>query len=247
MPIDEFYWVAEELRASGYRPITFRPYSVGNEVKVATVWTRDGGRWILVSGQAPGELLRLAEQQAKSSTPIDVAGWEAFGRGYFGVLWHISIPKRGVNKVVVGELDDGYGNITKQLAAEGYRARRRHRLLTSDGQSRSSLIAYKPRQDAGLWHVQGDSTYYKNELRKSRTPYDLSVRYGKKGRLVYLASFSNREIRYKAAYGMTPDAHLAKCREFAAMGLVPVAMSVANIESKGNFSASIWHPRIAEP
>ncbi|MBC8350669.1 MAG: hypothetical protein H8E66_01700 [Planctomycetes bacterium] len=247
MPIDDFYWVAEELRASGYRPITFRPYSDGKKVQVAAVWTRDGGRWILVSGQVPTELERLAEQQSKTSTPIDVAGWEAHERSYFGVLWHISIPKRGVNKLIVGELDDDYAAHTKQVGAEGYRARRRHRLHQSDGKIRSSLIAYKPRPNSDPWHIRGDSGYYKKELKGTRTPYDLSLALGENGRISYTASFSNAPIQYKEAHGLSPSAHLAKCKSFAAMGYVPVALSVTNIGARGNFAASIWHQRIAEP
>ena len=61
MPLDEFLAAAEALRPSGYRPVRFRPYADGSNVRVAAVWTRDRRNWRVASGLAAEDLRRLDE------------------------------------------------------------------------------------------------------------------------------------------------------------------------------------------
>ncbi len=56
MLMDEFLTTAETLRESGYRPVRFRPYSDGQVVRVAAVWTRDGRPWRLAVGLSAEQL-----------------------------------------------------------------------------------------------------------------------------------------------------------------------------------------------
>jgi hypothetical protein len=63
MPLDQFLATIEALRASGYRPIRFRPYADGLEVRVAAVWTRDGRKWRI----APGLTAEEAREQDASN------------------------------------------------------------------------------------------------------------------------------------------------------------------------------------
>src|SRR5262249_22143856 len=59
MPLDQFLATSEALRASGYRPIRFRPYADGPAVRVAAVWTRDGRKWRIAPGLTTEEARRL--------------------------------------------------------------------------------------------------------------------------------------------------------------------------------------------
>jgi serine/threonine protein kinase/formylglycine-generating enzyme required for sulfatase activity/tetratricopeptide (TPR) repeat protein len=56
MLLDEFLTVAEGMRKSAYRPVRFRPFADGRDVKVAAVWTRDGRKWRLLSELSPEEI-----------------------------------------------------------------------------------------------------------------------------------------------------------------------------------------------
>src|SRR5262249_57507305 len=56
MPLDQFLATIEALRASGYRPIRFRPYADGPDVRVAAVWTRDGQKWRIAPGLTTEEV-----------------------------------------------------------------------------------------------------------------------------------------------------------------------------------------------
>src|SRR5205814_10177763 len=65
MPLDEFLTTAEGLRKAGYRPIRFRPYAEGKNVRVAAVWTRDGQDWRVASDKTPGEIRKQEELNRK--------------------------------------------------------------------------------------------------------------------------------------------------------------------------------------
>ena len=76
MPLDEFLTTAEALRKSGYRPVRFRPYADGQEVRVAAVWTRDGRNWRISSGLTADEVRQQDERNKKDKfLPVDVAGY----------------------------------------------------------------------------------------------------------------------------------------------------------------------------
>jgi hypothetical protein len=64
MPFDEFLTTADALRASCYRPVRLRPYSDGETVRVAAVWTRDGRPWRILSKLTPEEVRKEAEVSA---------------------------------------------------------------------------------------------------------------------------------------------------------------------------------------
>ncbi len=70
MPMSEFLTAAEGLRAAGYRPVRFRPYSLKQVVQVAAVWTRDGRNWQISSGLTAAEV----RQQAGPNVVATLAG-----------------------------------------------------------------------------------------------------------------------------------------------------------------------------
>jgi formylglycine-generating enzyme required for sulfatase activity/tetratricopeptide (TPR) repeat protein len=80
MPLDDVNATAEGLRPSGYRPMRLRPYADGPTVQVAVVWTRDGRKWSMDSGQALDEVRKQEERKRKDGlVPVDVAGYVATG------------------------------------------------------------------------------------------------------------------------------------------------------------------------
>ena len=247
MDLNDFHWLAAELRPSGYRPITFRPYLVEEDVKVAAVWTRDGNPWMLASGQQAGQIEVLNAGVGKDYSPVDVAGWEVGSRLHYGALWRKFVSRRGVNLLIVGASDSELNEQGRQVAKAGYRTRRRQRVLGTDGSYRHNNIVYKPRQNAGLRHIKGDRSFYERELKKKQVPYDISLCPTKQNDVFYMASFSNAKKSYKESHGLTPEDHLQRCQQFAASGLRPIALSVTHRPDKGYETASIWHNTIAEP
>jgi serine/threonine protein kinase/formylglycine-generating enzyme required for sulfatase activity len=87
MPLDECIQVAEGLRSSGYRPIRFRPYAEGTNLRVAAVWTRDGRPWRMAHDQSAEEVRKTDKQNRKEGyLPLDVAAYgETTSR--FAALW----------------------------------------------------------------------------------------------------------------------------------------------------------------
>ena len=94
MPLDEFLTTAEAIRPSGYRPIRFRPYAEGKNVRVAAVWVRDSRPWRLAHDQSTDEIRQTNERNRKEGfLPVDVAGYLAAGgdegkpTSRFAALW----------------------------------------------------------------------------------------------------------------------------------------------------------------
>jgi serine/threonine protein kinase/formylglycine-generating enzyme required for sulfatase activity len=93
MALDQFLAVADGLKPCGYRPICFRPYSVGEKVQVAAVWTRDGRPWELAANMSAERIRRLdVMKRAEGYVPQDVACYLP-GAGQqrpsaaYGTLW----------------------------------------------------------------------------------------------------------------------------------------------------------------
>ena len=78
MPLEQFAEMVESFRASGYRPLRFRPFAHQKSVLVATVWTRDGRDWRLEYGLSDEEAI-LRDEQLRSAgfAAVDVAGYLA--------------------------------------------------------------------------------------------------------------------------------------------------------------------------
>ena len=69
-----FDTLVEEMKSSGNRPIRFRPFTIGDSVSVAVVWTRNNRNWKLKYGQPVEELQDTdSEMQLKGYLPVDAA------------------------------------------------------------------------------------------------------------------------------------------------------------------------------
>ena len=92
MPLEEFAEVVESLRASGYRPLRFRPFAHRTAVLVSAVWTRDGRDWRLTCGMSNEEAIRRDEQlRSEGFAAVDATGYVAKGTERaitkFGIVW----------------------------------------------------------------------------------------------------------------------------------------------------------------
>lgn len=67
MPLSQFLYVAEALRAHGYRPTRVRPYATEYEPNVAAIWTRDTKRWQVESNIAISDIPSSNENATKNS------------------------------------------------------------------------------------------------------------------------------------------------------------------------------------
>lgn len=250
MDLDEFHWLVDELRPSGYRPTSFRPYIAKGNVHVAAVLIRDGQPFVIASGQLSNQIEARNRSAGQGFNQVDIGGWSRDDQFYYSAVWQLVLPKRGMNKPVVGIPDSQIEERTEKVRNESYEVSRRHRMLGTIGDEqayRHSLIASKPRTGARFRHIQGDHSVYEQELSKKLVPYEIDLSLSKSGEIDYLASFSDAKTRYEQAHGQSVAEHLQSCQQFAKSGLNPVAISVRFREGKGYESASIWHDRLAEP
>ena len=137
MPLDEFLTTAEALRKSGYRPIRFRPYADGQVVRVAAVWTRDGGNWRIASGLTPEEVREQDERNKKDKfLPVDVGGYVGTDKGgkpadRYAALW---IEKAGEDdaRMYVGITADQEEVVQGRLKEAKLIPRTLHAMIGSD-------------------------------------------------------------------------------------------------------------------
>src|SRR5262249_53367645 len=129
--------VAESLRASGYRPVRFRPYTCATavsavagdtavapnkEVLVAAVWTRDGQDWHLVQGLSAEELRRQdAGKRKQAFQPVDVAGYLLGGKEQYAALWLKGASDAPETQLEVGLTAKLVQTKGAALRQEGYR------------------------------------------------------------------------------------------------------------------------------
>jgi formylglycine-generating enzyme required for sulfatase activity len=81
--------VSDALLKGGYRPVRYRPYSLGKETRVALVWLRDGRPSKFDTDLPRDDVKKLEETRQKEGfVPVDVAGYVTRdGLVRYGVLW----------------------------------------------------------------------------------------------------------------------------------------------------------------
>src|SRR5262249_25333192 len=120
MPLDQCLATLKALRASGYRPIRFRPYADGPEVRVAAVWTRDGRQWRIAAGGRPAGEPRQQDERNRDAkfVPVDVAGYVTTADGKpsdrFAALWSEASGDDD-GRLVIGATEDELMDLQKPL------------------------------------------------------------------------------------------------------------------------------------
>ena len=122
LPLDQFLATTEALRASGYRPIRFRPYADGPAVRVAAVWTRDGRKWRIAQGLTAEEARKQdAMNRDARFLPVDVAGYVTTADGKpsdrYAAVWSESSGDDG--RLVIGATEDELIDLQKHSRTPG--------------------------------------------------------------------------------------------------------------------------------
>ena len=80
MPWDAFFIVAEELRPCGFRPTRVRPFVDAEDLRIAAVWTRDGGTWVVDKNLTSAQLPPPDTAAEKDGmVPIDLSAYRTSG------------------------------------------------------------------------------------------------------------------------------------------------------------------------
>ena len=185
MPLNDFEEVAEGLRASGYRPIRFRPYADGQSVRVAAVWTRDGRNWQRASGLSAEEIrAKDAEWRHGKLIPVDVAGYVATGPDgtkidRYAALWAEPASPEDDARMYVAVIEVGsQGGSRVAQMADGFIPQTLQSMVGEDGRDEVySGIWSKSRRAS--WQIYWDQTepgYERNSMGQSdKATFDVSV------------------------------------------------------------------------
>jgi serine/threonine protein kinase/formylglycine-generating enzyme required for sulfatase activity len=225
MPLDEFLMTADELSPSGYRPIRFRPYADGPEVRVAAVWTRDGRNWRIAPCLTAEEVRRhddptLATHRAATKyLPVDVAGYVASADGKptdrYAVLW---VEQDGADdaRLFAGVWGDELADVQKPLEDADLTPRTLHAVRGPDGRVRYCGVWGKPPNAAvtGQGHCDLYQAKLEQDLAKLSDQLLVDVTVGEAGkpRTILERAQTARQSAGKAL-NATPDdrdARLAK-------------------------------------
>ncbi len=269
MPLDRCIRVAESLRRYGYRPMRFRPYTVGKAVQVAAVWLRDGRDWHLVSNQSAEEVKNVdATVGARGLAVVDVAGYEVNLAGnettarYAG-LWGLP-DQAGETRIHLGSSSKEFAQIFETYRTAGFIPKTNQVGSDRDTQPRYSGVWWKPRNRPMTWYMTWASdlrTYKDNDLpdllKVDFCPFPAPRPSG--GFFAQLlrgtadqqyASVWNSSAEWEAqeAHSLDPARHLERCRDFLARGYRPATISVAPMAGdRPLLAASVWYrPVVAE-
>jgi formylglycine-generating enzyme required for sulfatase activity len=251
LPLSRFGSLAEGMRQSGYRPVRFRPYTVGKTVQVAAVWTRDGRDWRLLQ-DASADLVREqdAELRKHGYQGVDVCGWLKPGEQeeVYAGLWMRTAGKQQT-RLYVGvpearHAQDGW----QPLKQAGLDPLTIHAFRGADGTRRFSSVwgrlAPSPKGEA---QFVASKRFYERQLTPDRVQMDVGLS-GNGAAPEYRGIWHTLANTVSVEqHGLTPAAHRERCRNLARQGYRCVALSVAETAPGMLLTASVWQrPRISE-
>ena len=175
MPLEEFLTTAEALRASGYRPLRFRPYADLGTARVAAVWTRDGRKWRTGSGLSPEEIRQHDERNRSDRfLPVDVAGYIGIEKDskpvdHYAALW-VEQSAGDDARLYAGISADSEDEAGDQFNESQLVPRTRHAFVGADGRTRYCGVWGRPPAVAATGQTYRDQF----ERNFQRTQSDLS-------------------------------------------------------------------------
>ena len=267
MPLDDFLTTAQALRTSGYRPVRFRPYGNGQQVRVAAVWTRDERNWRISSGLTPSEVCQVDEDNRKDMfVPSDVVGYITTGKDgtlcdIYAAVW-VEKPGDDDTRLYVGSTSDQETEAQERLKQSKLIPRTLHALTGADGRTRYCGVWGRPPETGFKGQSHRDQLEGKFEQNKSTLSDQLLIDMAVDGALkaqstresahsdLRLATVWTSDARFEASsiYGIDPAAQLEKSRKLIAQGYRPVSLSVKATATEGPLvTASVWHrPTVPE-
>ena len=151
MPWDTFLATIETLRPSGYRPTRVRPFVSREQLLVAAIWTRDGGRWRL-DADSTADKMPPPEANAEKDglVPADVAAYRGEGETtLYCVLWSIPTAHNEQRRIRVGMTMDEWEVTSAQMRQGGLPNQTTIQVwVSTDGTRRCT----------GIWSNQGAET-----------------------------------------------------------------------------------------
>ena len=263
MPLDDFLTTAEALRISAYRPVRFRPYGDGKNLRVAAVWTRDGRNWRISSSLTADEArLQAGRNKSDRFFPVDVVGYVTTDtRGKpadrYAALW-VEDSGDDEARLHVGSTADEEAQVEVKLKDEKLVPRTLHAMMGSDGRTRYCGIWERPPENTITGQTYRDQSEGDFEEIQANLSDQLLIDVVVSGVSMkvghpdcrYAAVWSSDATRFEAIYihGLDPAAHLQKCRELITQAYRPVSLSVARTTpSEPLVIASVWHrPVVSE-
>jgi formylglycine-generating enzyme required for sulfatase activity/serine/threonine protein kinase len=270
LPLARFTAVADGLRASGYRPINFRPYAAGAQTFVAAVWTRDGEGWHCALDLTADELrIQVANWRQHGFLPLDVACYAGSQAGdsaepRYAALWAPSAPDVLAAELAVGVSgDDDFKQLRATREQAGFYPRTLVRMERNNGQTPLYCAVWrKPRQpidrDSLVYDCGQDHNWYDCKQSPSRVQEDVQLSIGAVDRssqeaLIDSVSAGGGELQFSAVWRESPRVisadvferlpnHVAIiCRQLAAEAYRPVAVSAVVTGLRSQAFASVWH------
>jgi formylglycine-generating enzyme required for sulfatase activity len=250
MPLDQFLGVADGLRPCGYRPVCFRPYAVGDAVRVAAIWTRDGRPYRLLADVPAAEIDKQDVLLRQSGYwPLDVAGYRTDAsklgpRERYAALWVIpEIPVSEAKLYVGASADTVHQAALQKLPGDGFFPMTQM-VLEGDDYPMYCAVWWKRRRALqNAFHgVAKDAAWFERNLTPSELLTD--VRLSPNGRRVdYAASWHASDERVSAElHGVEPGRQLERGRELMTAGYRPVSLSAVSLgEGEPLVTALVWH------
>ncbi|MBP90090.1 MAG: hypothetical protein CMJ64_25850 [Planctomycetaceae bacterium] len=240
---DELVNMLRPLARYGWRPLRIRPYSVGSDVLVAAVWTRDSRPWRFVAGVTASEYTPTNERfKAAGFEPVDVAGFGDSELRFTGV-WVESKGEPPDSELWLAR--------TPSEFKDGVKSRKDSPLVTYtchvfvfQNRHRYSVV-WKP-SPAGATQADrfsGARPFFESRLQPGDHLLDISVASTSGDGHVIDAALVRGLTPTTQLYSLTAEEHLQRSRELAEQGLVPLAISVA-LQRSGAIleaaAASVW-------
>lgn len=250
MPLEKFRPFADQLKAKGYRPICFRPFSGPEGTVVAAVWKRDGKPWEINYGTTAAKLTAENEKKyAAGKWPVDVAYLRQSNdagefEDRFAAVWteqwsdiadakmYVGVPEAEHDKARSSLVDQGFAMKTNlQVRSVGdellYTAvgwRLWHEPRRKDAWNETGVAYEQSRKDTNGWTQR--------DVRISLASEDNAPSYS-------AAWWDGTAFETREVHGVDLDQHLIECEQLAAEGFRPWSMSVAHGET-GFVAASVW-------
>ncbi len=233
MPLEQFVTVAEELRASGYRPVRCRPSTVSDKLLVAAVWTRDGRDWRFLHDVTEAELRdqdKVLQQQGL--VPVDVASYGGpDAKILFAAIWAEPISSNYSARLMLGSNAE-----RDQLKQSGFIPRTCQ--LRLNERAAMEYCGVWEKSDAE-WEIRSSLSQQQfDTFLTDQQDWDVSLLDGRYAGVWRYSRLTGATV----VLGLDPDQHLERCRQLAAKGYRPAGISISRREGgEGLTTISVWH------
>lgn len=242
MPYDDLLAIIRPMAAYGCRPLRIRPYPVGDEIKVAAVWTRDARPWRVVAGLTADEFTQAYERLTEAGfETLDVAGFNADQVRFAGVF---AKSEQGVpdSEIWLSVTSAEFQERLKSGSTSSLIAHARH-FFNARGKHRYNVV-WRP-APAGADKAQrfgGSKEFFDSRVKSDHSVLDIAIAGNAEFGHIVGAAVVEGLPPTKQVHSLSPQEHLARCRAFAQQGFAPVSIAVASLKDGDIIAASVWAP-----